>query len=103
MVAGRPERSRRMLIADRAFHRGIVGWPGERCRYCLRVRQGEVDRRGAEARREPQGDGQDVSAYPPVPTVQLSESFEIEGRQMVAHAQGPATRANNDEDRSQQA
>jgi hypothetical protein len=44
-----------------------------------------------------------VSAYLPVPTVQLSESFEIEGLQMVAHAQGPATRANNDEDRSQQA
>jgi hypothetical protein len=35
--------------------------------------------------------------------VQLSESFEIEGLQMVAHAQGPATRANTDEDRSQQA
>ena len=27
-----------MLIADRAFHRGIVGWTGERCRNCLRVR-----------------------------------------------------------------
>jgi hypothetical protein len=36
--------------------------------------------------------------------VQFSESFEIEGRQMVAHAQGPATRATQrDENRSQEA
>src|SRR5450759_3874877 len=53
VVAGRPGQSRRMLVADRAFHGGIVGWTGERFRYCLRVRQGEVDRSGAEARREP--------------------------------------------------
>src|ERR1700685_3190489 len=51
-----------MLVADRASHGGIVGWTGERCRYRLRVRQGECDRRGAEPWREPQGDGQDVSA-----------------------------------------
>ncbi len=44
------------------FDCGIVGWTGERCRGCLRVRQGKVDRRGAEARREPQGDGYDVNA-----------------------------------------
>src|SRR5947209_826128 len=31
-------------IADRAFHRGIVGRAGERCGYRFRVRQGEVDR-----------------------------------------------------------
>src|SRR5664279_3451193 len=52
-----------MLVADRAFDGGIVGWTGERRRYRLRVRQSEVDRRAAEARRKPQGDGQDVSAY----------------------------------------
>src|SRR5664280_1069532 len=53
-----------MLVADRALHGGIVGWTGERCLYCLRVRQGQVDRRRAESRREPQGDGQDVSVRP---------------------------------------
>ena len=38
-----------------------MGRAGERCHCGLRVRQGEIDRGGAEARREPQGDGQDVS------------------------------------------
>ena len=40
----------------------FVGWTGERCSCRLRVRQGEVDWGGAEARREPQGDSRDVSA-----------------------------------------
>src|SRR5664279_6547833 len=52
-----------MLVAERACDGGIVGWTGERRRYRLRVRQSEVDRRAAEARRKPQGDGQDVSAH----------------------------------------
>jgi hypothetical protein len=29
VVAGRPERSQRMLVIDRAFDGGIVGWTGE--------------------------------------------------------------------------
>src|SRR5674536_341083 len=53
-----------MPLIDRTFDGGIMGRAGERCHCGLRVRQGEVDRGGAEARREPQGDGQDVSARP---------------------------------------
>jgi hypothetical protein len=56
-----------VCLSDRAFHRGIVGWTGERCRYGLRIRQGEVDWKGAEPRREPQGNGQDMSAHPRCP------------------------------------
>jgi hypothetical protein len=97
-----PERYRRVFIADRAFHRGIVGWTGERCPYGLRIRRGEVDWKGAEPRRELQGDGQDVSAHPG--TDSAGKSFEIEGRQTVAHAQEPATRAaQRDESRLQEA
>jgi general stress protein 26 len=47
-----------------SLHRGIVGRAGERCGYCLRVRQGKVDRSGIQAGRKSQGDGQDVSAPP---------------------------------------
>src|SRR6478752_6873345 len=61
MVAG-PQRSERVRIADRACDGGIVGRPRERRRDGLRIRQGEADRRGTESRREPQGDGQDVSS-----------------------------------------
>src|ERR1700733_11454674 len=97
-----PERYRRVFIADRAFHRGMVGWTGERCPYGLRIRRGEVDWKGAEPRRELQGDGQDVSAHPG--TDSAGKSFEIEGRQTVAHAQEPATRAaQRDESRLQEA
>ena len=57
---GGPDRSQRMLVADRALLRNY-GMDRQARRYCLRVRQGEVDRKGAEPRREPQGDGQDVA------------------------------------------
>jgi hypothetical protein len=79
-----------------------LGWTGERCPYGLRIRRGEVDWKGAEPRRELQGDGQDVSAHPG--TDSAGKSFEIEGRQTVAHAQEPATRAaQRDESRLQEA
>src|SRR6185312_4823560 len=55
-----PGRSERMPAADRACHRGIVGRTGERRRHRLRVCHGKVDRRGAEARRKPQDNGQDA-------------------------------------------
>ena len=47
VVAGWPDRSQRMPVADRAFDGGIVGWTGERRRHLVRVRQGEIDRREA--------------------------------------------------------
>lgn len=55
------EQCRRELAPDRTLHGRIVGRTGERSRHRLRVRQGEADRAGAEARPESQGDPQDVS------------------------------------------
>jgi general stress protein 26 len=61
---GGPTKPNVCLLLIEPFDGGIMGRAGECC-YCgLRVRQGEVDRGGAEARREPQGDGRDVSARP---------------------------------------
>src|SRR5258705_1492032 len=51
-----------MPIADRASDSRIVGRAGEHGSRRLRVRQGLGDRRGAQSRREPQGDRRDVSA-----------------------------------------
>jgi hypothetical protein len=45
VVAGRPERSGRMFVADRTIQGGIVGWAVDRCCRCIRVHQGKVDRR----------------------------------------------------------
>ena len=50
VVARRAHQSRRMPLIDRTFDGGIMGRAGERCHCRLRVRQGEVDRRGAEPR-----------------------------------------------------
>jgi general stress protein 26 len=68
LVAGWTERSQCVPVADRAAERRIVGRTGEHRADRVRVCQGLVDGGRTEPRREPQGNGCDVSALQRVGT-----------------------------------